>query len=130
VVVSPPRPARPDPRPETEVVAGVAIDLAGAVLRPIVVADLGTGSGVIGLAVVDELPAEGVTVGLTDFDLPRSISPASTRPESGGRRPTSGWPRPGRGSPLSRRGRTRVSIGTAPGLVFTHRAEALFMASI
>jgi release factor glutamine methyltransferase len=54
------------PRPETEVVAGVAIDLARTLRRPIVVADLGTGSGAIGLSLADELPVEGVTVWLTD----------------------------------------------------------------
>ena len=54
------------PRPETEVVAGVAIELAAALARPITVADLGTGSGAIGLALADELPVEGVTVWLTD----------------------------------------------------------------
>ena len=54
------------PRPETEVVAGVAIDLARAEPRPVTVADLGTGSGAIGLALADELPVDGVTVWLTD----------------------------------------------------------------
>ena len=54
------------PRPETEVVAGVAIELARDLPPPIVVADLGTGSGAIGLALADELPLDGVTVWLTD----------------------------------------------------------------
>ncbi len=54
------------PRPETEVVAGVAIDLARGLPRPMVVADLGTGSGAIGLSLADELPVDGTTVWLTD----------------------------------------------------------------
>ena len=56
------------PRSETEVVAGVAIDLARAVGRPVTVADLGTGSGAIGLALADELPLDGVTIWMTDDD--------------------------------------------------------------
>lgn len=56
------------PRPETEVVAGVAIELARRCPPPILVADLGTGSGAIGLAMADELPLSGVTVWLTDDD--------------------------------------------------------------
>jgi release factor glutamine methyltransferase len=52
------------PRPETEVVAGLAIDAARAMIgrgtaRPVVV-DLCTGSGAIALAVKDELPAAQV----------------------------------------------------------------------
>jgi release factor glutamine methyltransferase len=57
------------PRPETEVVAGVAIELARAMPRPVVIADIGTGSGAIGLALADELPLEGVTVWLTDVSV-------------------------------------------------------------
>ena len=56
------------PRPETEVVAGVAVDLARSIRRPITVVDLGTGSGAIGLALADELPVTGVTVWLVDDD--------------------------------------------------------------
>jgi release factor glutamine methyltransferase len=56
------------PRPETEVVAGVAIELALAAPKPVTVADLGTGSGAIGLALADELPADGVRVWLTELD--------------------------------------------------------------
>ena len=57
------------PRPETEVVAGVAIELARARPRPVTVVDLGTGCGAIGLALADELPVEGVTVWLTDVSV-------------------------------------------------------------
>lgn len=52
------------PRPETEVVAGVAIDAARSVRadtgRSPVVVDLGTGSGAIALSVADEVPASTV----------------------------------------------------------------------
>ena len=56
------------PRPETEVVAGIAVELARTRPRPVTVADLGTGSGAIGLALADELPVVGVTVWLVDDD--------------------------------------------------------------
>jgi release factor glutamine methyltransferase len=56
------------PRPETELVAGVAIDLAAAVPAPRTVADLGTGSGAIGLSLAAELPLDGTTVWITDVD--------------------------------------------------------------
>ena len=48
------------PRPETEVVAGLAIDAAREVDGPPVVVDLCTGSGAIALAVADELPSATV----------------------------------------------------------------------
>jgi release factor glutamine methyltransferase len=58
------------PRPETEVVAGVAIDAARSVRdrtgRAPVVVDLGTGSGAIALAVADEVP--GATVLAVEAD--------------------------------------------------------------
>ena len=54
------------PRPETEMVAEIAIELA-ATFRPTrCVLDLGTGSGAIGLSVADELPLTGTSVWLTD----------------------------------------------------------------
>lgn len=60
------------PRPETEVVAGMAIDLARRCLReraggsPLRCVDLGTGSGAIGLSLVVELPRGAADVWLTD----------------------------------------------------------------
>lgn len=56
------------PRPETEVVAGVAIELARPIVPERRVADLGTGSGAIGLSVARELPIVGTEVWLTDID--------------------------------------------------------------
>lgn len=54
------------PRPETEEVAGVAIELARELPAPRIVVDLGTGSGAIGLSLADELPLAGTTVWITD----------------------------------------------------------------
>ena len=54
------------PRPETELVAEAAIELAREVTAPRRVADLGTGSGAIGLSMAVELPFEGTTVWITD----------------------------------------------------------------
>ena len=50
------------PRPETEVVAGAAIDAARAAGGPVRVVDLCSGSGAIGLAVAHEVPAARVTL--------------------------------------------------------------------
>jgi release factor glutamine methyltransferase len=54
------------PRPETELVAGVAIELARHVPAPRRVLDLGTGSGAIGLSLAVELPLDGTEVWMTD----------------------------------------------------------------
>jgi|GEM_PF-251504 len=54
------------PRPETEDVAAVAIELATAAGPVRTVADLGTGSGAIGLSLAGELPPDGTTVWITD----------------------------------------------------------------
>jgi release factor glutamine methyltransferase len=54
------------PRPETEVVVEAALEAARSMPPPIVVADLGTGSGAIALALADELPLSGVTIWATD----------------------------------------------------------------
>jgi release factor glutamine methyltransferase len=54
------------PRPETELVAGAAIELASSFDPPRTVADLGTGSGAIGLSLAVEVPE--TTVWITDVD--------------------------------------------------------------
>jgi release factor glutamine methyltransferase len=56
------------PRPETELVAEVAISLAATVMPVRTVADLGTGSGAIGLSMAFELPIAGTQVWMTDND--------------------------------------------------------------
>ena len=55
------------PRPETEVVAGRALELARGVAGQRRVVDLGTGSGAIGLSLAAELPLTGTEVWLTDY---------------------------------------------------------------
>jgi len=55
------------PRPETEVVAGRALELARGVAGQCRVVDLGTGSGAIGLSLAAELPITGTEVWLTDY---------------------------------------------------------------
>jgi len=57
------------PRPETELVAEVAIELARALPRPLRCVDLGTGSGAIGLSLLRELPRGSAEVWLTDMSL-------------------------------------------------------------
>jgi release factor glutamine methyltransferase len=57
------------PRPETELVAEVALDKAAEVGPIRVVADLGTGSGAIGLSMAVELPRQGTTVWITDTSV-------------------------------------------------------------
>jgi release factor glutamine methyltransferase len=75
------------PRPETELVAEAAIEKAAAFEPTRVVADLGTGSGAIGLSLARELSPRGTTVWLTDasvdaLDVARAnlagIGPAAT----------------------------------------------------
>ena len=74
------------PRPETELVAEVAIELAARCAPRRTVADLGTGSGAIGLSMAVELPRHGTEVWITDasadaIDVARSnlagIGPAA-----------------------------------------------------
>lgn len=54
------------PRPETELLAERAIEIAAAAGPIRTVVDLGTGSGAIGLSMADELPHDGTTVWITD----------------------------------------------------------------
>lgn len=54
------------PRPETELVVDRAIAALAGRSRPLLIADLGTGSGAIGLALAAELAHDGLAVWLTD----------------------------------------------------------------
>lgn len=54
------------PRPETELVADVAIQIAASCSKSRTLVDLGTGSGAIGLSAAHELPLNGTSVWLTD----------------------------------------------------------------
>lgn len=54
------------PRPETELVAEVALDHAARFQPTRTVVDLGTGSGAIGLSLAFELPRQGTEVWITD----------------------------------------------------------------
>jgi release factor glutamine methyltransferase len=56
------------PRPETELVVEIALELAAEQPDPLVVADLGTGSGAIALAMADELFPRPVAVWACDTD--------------------------------------------------------------
>jgi release factor glutamine methyltransferase len=57
------------PRPETEVVAGRALDLARSFTERRRVVDLGTGSGAIGLSLAAELPLTNTEIWLTDYSV-------------------------------------------------------------
>jgi release factor glutamine methyltransferase len=54
------------PRPETELVVEVALETAQDLGLPLTIADLGTGSGAIALALADELPLRDVAIWATD----------------------------------------------------------------
>lgn len=54
------------PRPETEQLVEIAVNALRSMAAPRIVADLGTGSGVIALSLADELPLDGTTVLATD----------------------------------------------------------------
>lgn len=56
------------PRPETELVVEAVLEVLADRAGPRRVADLGTGSGAIGLALADELPLDGTEIWITDVD--------------------------------------------------------------
>jgi release factor glutamine methyltransferase len=84
------------PRPETETVVDVALGLARLLEFPIVCADLGTGSGAIGLSLASELPVDGVTVWMTDrspdaLDVARANAAGAGRPAANVRLAVGDW---------------------------------------
>ena len=82
------------PRPETECVVEVALQKARSLEPPIVCADLGTGSGAIGLSLAMELPIDGVTVWMTDRSADAlDVARANARGHRPMLRPTCGSPR-------------------------------------
>jgi release factor glutamine methyltransferase len=56
------------PRPETELLVEVALELAASQPDPLVVADLGTGSGAVALALADELFPRPVAIWACETD--------------------------------------------------------------
>jgi release factor glutamine methyltransferase len=54
------------PRPETEQVVEVALEVARRLGPPLAIVDLGTGSGAIALSLADELPLRDVVIWATD----------------------------------------------------------------
>lgn len=54
------------PRPETEMLVDIVKNHLASISPPFLIADLGTGSGVIGLSLLQELPLESAIVWMTD----------------------------------------------------------------
>ena len=85
------------PRPETEWVCDVALQIARALpARPLRIADLGTGSGAIGLALAAELPLDSAELWLTDvsadaLDVARANLAGLGRPAASVRLAEGSW---------------------------------------
>ena len=84
------------PRPETELITGHVLAFAKRHGAGLTVVDLGTGSGAIGLSVLDELPPGDVTVWMTDesedaLDVARANSAGLGRSASGARFARGEW---------------------------------------
>lgn len=104
------------PRPETELVAGLAIELAAQAGPERLVADLGTGSGAIGLALATELPLGGTTVWITDhsedaLDVARANLAGIGRPAANVRVAAGSW---FTALPDDERGRFDVIVSNPP----------------
>jgi release factor glutamine methyltransferase len=84
------------PRPETELVVEAALEAARAMAPPVVVVDLGTGSGAIALALADELPLAGTSIWATDvspdaLDVARANLAGLGRPGANVRLASGAW---------------------------------------
>lgn len=84
------------PRPETELIVDIVLAHAKRVPAGLTVVDLGTGSGAIGLAVLDELPPGAVTVWMTDqsadaLDVARANAAGLGRAAMGARFAAGSW---------------------------------------
>ena len=84
------------PRPETELVVEIVLRHVGASKGPFTMADLGTGSGAIGLSLLHELPLNSATVWMTDastdaIDVARANAAGIGRPAVGARFEVGSW---------------------------------------
>ena len=84
------------PRPETELIVEIVLRHVGASKGPFTMADLGTGSGAIGLSLLHELPLHSATVWMTDasadaIDIARANAAGIGRPAAGERFETGSW---------------------------------------
>lgn len=84
------------PRPETEQIVDIVCEYLAERKAPYVIADLGTGSGAIGLSLLQELPLESATVYLTDvsvdaIDVARANAAGIGRPAAGARLCVGEW---------------------------------------
>jgi release factor glutamine methyltransferase len=104
------------PRPETELVVEAALERARAMPRPLHIADLGTGSGAIALALADELPMTGVEIWATDasadaLDVARANMAGVGRPGANVRLAGGDWYA---ALPAELRGRLDVVVSNPP----------------
>lgn len=104
------------PRPETELLVEHALVALAQRPRPAIVADLGTGSGAIGLAIADESPVDSVMVWLTDvstdaIDVARANAAGLGRKATAVRFTSGSW---FEALPEGLRGRIDVAITNPP----------------
>ncbi len=84
------------PRPETELIVEIVLRHVGPSKGPFTMADLGTGSGAIGLSLLHELPLHSATVWMTDasadaIDVARANAAGIGRPATGARFEVGSW---------------------------------------